>query len=192
MTMIENVIDLRQPLLNIAHLGRFQPMNIHFCFNTVIIGNLGPTTFELLINNQLMPLFTLPSPRTSVHDKNNWLYDWGTPHISPSPTPETPMIYDHLDYFLFNEDTDPETPPFYHQFPSPDQVGSNTSVASVASPPPVFHQVPALNAIQSELDLFMDEITILRIDFHSFMDMVVEQLDYIYQHLYSASLDRRG
>ena len=129
-----------------------------------------------------------------MHDRNNWLYDLVAPYISPPPTPETPMIYDHLDSFLSDEETDPETSPFYHHSPSPDQVGSNTSATPVASPPPVFHQVLALNAIQSDLDLLRDELIILRIDFHYFMDMMVEQLDYIYQHIYFASLplDRRG
>ena len=70
-TMIANAIGLRQPLLHIVPLGRFQPMNIHFCFNRGIIWNLGPGTFELLINNQLMPLFTPHNPRTSIHDRNN-------------------------------------------------------------------------------------------------------------------------
>ena len=117
-----------------------------------------------------MPLFTLPGPRTSVHDRNNW----GAPYISPPPTLKTPMIYDHLDSFMSDEDTDPETPLFYHHFPSPNQVFSNTSTALDASPSPVFHQAPALHAIQSELDLLRDELIILRIDFHSFMDIVVE------------------
>ena len=70
-TMIANAIGLRQQLLNLVPQGRFQPMNINFCFNRGIIGNLGPGNFELLINNQLMPLFTLPDPRTSIHDRNN-------------------------------------------------------------------------------------------------------------------------
>ena len=191
-TMIANVIRLRQQLMNLVPQGRFQPMNINLCFDRGIIGNLGPGNFELLIINQLMPLFTLPDPRTNIHDIYNWLYDWGTSHILPSPTPETPLIYDHLDDFLPDEDIDPETPLFYHDFPPPEQIGSNFFDSLVVSPPTVFHPAPALTAIQSEIDLLKDELVILQIDFHSFMDTVVEQLDYIYQHLFYVSLDRRG
>ena len=167
-------------------------MDINFCFNRGIIGNLGPSNFDLLINNQLMPLFTLPDPRTSVHDLRNWLYDWDTPHMSPPSTLETPFIYGHLDSFLSDEDIEPETPPFYHDFQSPEQIGSNFPNSPVVSLPPVFHPAPALTAIQLEIDMLKDELVILRIDFHSFMDTVVEQLDYIYQHLFYVSLDRRG
>ena len=67
--------------------------------------------------------------------------------MSPSPTPETPLIYDHLDAFLSDEDIDPETPPFYHDFPPPEQIGSNFPDSPVVSSPPVFHPAPALIAI---------------------------------------------
>ena len=50
-TMINNAIGLRQPLLGLHPLGKFQPMNIWFYFNTGIIKNLCPREFELLINN---------------------------------------------------------------------------------------------------------------------------------------------
>ena len=146
-------------------------MNIHSCFNRVKIGNLGSGNFELLINNQLIPLFTLPDPRTSVHDRNNWLYDRTEPKIPP-PTLETPQIYDHLDSFLSDEETDPETPPFYHHFLSPDHADSNTFAALIATPPPIFDQAPAINALQPELDFLRDELIILRIKFHSSMGVV--------------------
>ena len=112
--------------------------------------------------------------------------------MSPSPTPETPLIYDHLDAFLSDEDTEPETPPSYHDIPSSEHVGSNFPDCPIVSPPPIFHEAPALHTIQLELDLLRDELIILRINFHYFMDTVVEHLDYIYQHLFSALLDQRG
>ena len=50
-TMIANVIRLRQQLLDLIPRGRFQHMNINFCLNRGIIGNLGLGNLELLINN---------------------------------------------------------------------------------------------------------------------------------------------
>ena len=159
-TMIANAIGLRQQLVNLVPQGRFQPMDINFCFNRGIIENLGPGSFDLLINNQLMPLFTLSDPRTSIHDQNNWLYDWDASHMPPLHTPETPMIYDHLNAFLFDEDINPETPPFYHDFPPPEQIGSNFLDSPVIPLPPIFHPAPALTAIQSEIDMLKDELVI--------------------------------
>ena len=70
-TMIANAIGLRQPLIRLTPLGGIRPMNIDFCFNTDIIRNLGQDVFEFLINREVVHLFTLPDPRTSVHDRNN-------------------------------------------------------------------------------------------------------------------------
>lgn len=84
--MIANAIKLRQPLIRLNPLGGIRPMHIQFYFNTSIIRNLGPDEFELLINNQVMHLFTLPNYMTSIHDKNNWLFDLDGPpmhHLSP-------------------------------------------------------------------------------------------------------------
>lgn len=44
-TMIVNVIVLRQSLIRLNPLGGIRPMNIQFCFNTSIIKNLGPDVF---------------------------------------------------------------------------------------------------------------------------------------------------
>ena len=74
-TMIVNATGLRQQLLDLVPQGRFQPMDINFSFNRGIIGNLCRGSFDLLINNHSMPLFTLLDSRTSICDRNNWLYD---------------------------------------------------------------------------------------------------------------------
>ncbi|MCI32795.1 hypothetical protein A2U01_0054009, partial [Trifolium medium] len=67
-------------------------MDITFCFDRGLIGNLGPATFHLLINHAPVHDFTLPNQeRTSIHDKKNWLYDLEK-----------------------QDETDPETPPFYY------------------------------------------------------------------------------
>ena len=88
-TMIANVVGLRQPFKNLNAFSGVRCMTIQFCFNTGLIGNLGPTQFTLLINNQVIDLFTLPDPATSVHNRANWLYGLDQPPAQPS-TPETP------------------------------------------------------------------------------------------------------
>jgi hypothetical protein len=83
-TMIADAIGLRRPLYEHTPFGHIRPMDIEFCFDRRIIGNLGPDTFDYLINNEVVQLFTLPNhERTSVHNRNNWLYDLDEHHIAP-------------------------------------------------------------------------------------------------------------
>ena len=51
-TMLSNAIGLRRPMLGSAPLYGIKPMDIAFCFNTSMIGNLGPDQFDLLVNHQ--------------------------------------------------------------------------------------------------------------------------------------------
>ncbi|MCI02100.1 hypothetical protein A2U01_0023132, partial [Trifolium medium] len=96
-TFLARAIGLHTPLSQIVPFGGIQPMDITFCFNHHLIGNLGPNEFQLLINFEPVHQFTLPnSDRTSVHDKRNWLYD-----------------------LEGQDETDPDTPPLYHYTPGP-------------------------------------------------------------------------
>ena len=133
-------------------------MNIQFCFNTSIIRNLGPDVFEFLINCQVVHLFTLPDHRTSVHDRNNWLYDLDGPPDAPPSPPETPQIYDHYDTFL-----------------------SDTESHFLAIPvaPPTDHDV-AVEVVQTDIANLRGELSTLRVEFHDFMDVGTENLDHIY------------
>lgn len=75
-TMIVAALALRTALSRITPLGGIRPMDITFCFNRILIRNLGPREFQLLIIHEVVHQFTLPNiERTSVHDRNNWLYD---------------------------------------------------------------------------------------------------------------------
>src|SRR3954468_23918967 len=112
-TMIANAIEMRVPLLTLTPYGTHNSMDINYCFNRGIIGNLGPHRFELLIDNKVWYQFTLPNPRTSVHNPANWLYYGQIPEREPSP--ETPQAYEHFDEEMPASESEPETPPGYYE-----------------------------------------------------------------------------
>src|SRR3954465_5349563 len=104
---------MRVPLLRLTPYGTHTSMGINLCFNRGIIGNLGPNRFELLIDNKVWYQFTLPNPRTSVHNPANWLYYGQIPEREPSP--ETPQAYEHFDEEMPASESEPETPPGYYE-----------------------------------------------------------------------------
>src|SRR3954467_1505381 len=112
-TMIANAIGMRVPLLRLTPYGTHTSMDINYCFNRGIIGNLGPHRFELLIDNKVWYQFTLPNPKTSVHNPANWLYYGQIPEREPSP--ETPQAYEHFDEEMYVSESEPETPPGYYE-----------------------------------------------------------------------------
>lgn len=84
--MIVDAIVLRYPFNRIHSFGVIRPMHLNFLFNRSIISNLGPTKFELLINNQVVLKFTLPNhEKTNVHNRDNWLYNLEGQSESPTP-----------------------------------------------------------------------------------------------------------
>lgn len=191
-TMISNAIGLRQPVLGLNPYGGIRPMNTAFCFNTNLVGNLGPHEFELLINHEIVHQFVLPHPITSLHNIDNWLFDLNLPPTPPTP-PETPQRYEILDEPIPDAEYDPETPPLYHHFPSLERperpVPSCESAAPVnAIPRPIDHATTILD-LQNQILGMRGKLTTLRVDFQGFMDLMTERLDDIYQHLYS---HRRG
>ncbi|XP_058784007.1 uncharacterized protein LOC131658764 [Vicia villosa] len=95
-------------------------MDIQFCFNRGIIGNLGPDQFELLIDNQVLDHFTLPNPRTSVHNPANWLYFGQI--IDRESSPKTPQAYEHFDddMHVAESKSEPDTPPGYYDMNPPE------------------------------------------------------------------------
>lgn len=110
-----------------------------------------------------MHLFTLPNYRTSIHDRNNWLFDLDEPQDAPPSPPETPQIYDHYDAYLSDAD-------------------SSSSVVPVARP--IDHTI-VINVFQTDIANLRGEVSALRVDLHGFMDVVIKNLDHIYQHFYS-------
>ncbi|KAI5402747.1 hypothetical protein KIW84_050377 [Lathyrus oleraceus] len=175
-TMIANAIGLRQPMLDLNPFCGIQPMNINFLFNTLFIGNLGPEEFELLINNQDFYLFTMPSPMTSIHNRNNWLYNLdGMP--SPVRSVETIQDYEILDNQIPNAESDPQTPTGYHDAASPPH-----PIPSVESAVPDFrHHMPetdyntAIQALMSEQDTIREELTMMGNEFMEHMSRMTNQ-----------------
>jgi hypothetical protein len=97
--------------------------------------------------------------KTSVHNKQNWLYD-----------------------LEGQDETDPETAPLYHYTPGPPP--PVLSAASSTDPPNQINYGAAIAGVQDELAMLRtdvtsrrDEVTTLSTDFHRFMDLVIAQLD---------------
>ncbi|XP_058757385.1 early nodule-specific protein 2-like [Vicia villosa] len=116
--MIANAIGLRTPLHRLTLFGSCNSMNIRFCFNRGIIGNLGPDQFDLLIDNKVLDQFTLPNPRTSVHNPTNWLYYGQIPDRESSP--KTPEDYEHFEDDMQVSESEPDTPPGYYNMNHPE------------------------------------------------------------------------
>jgi hypothetical protein len=102
----------------------------------------------------------LPSiDKTSVHNKQNWLYD-----------------------LEGQDETDPETPPIFHHTPGPP--APVLSAVSSTDPPNQINYGAAIAGVQDELATLRtdftslrDEVTTLRTDFHRFVELAIEQLD---------------
>ena len=188
--MIANALGLRQPLLSCHPYGGIRPMDLSFCFNRRLIGNHGPREFELLINNEVVNLFTLPSPRTSVHDKGNWLYNLDD---LPSPARSTETIQDYEIPEIYEIESDPETPPGYHDFPEQPLSPPVTPVIEEnrqGSEP--MNQEETIKELKEEvknlkenLTAANNEVNTLRMDHFGFVDTVAMQFDEVFQHIYS-------
>ena len=119
--MIADAIGLRRPLYEHVPFGYIRPMDNEFCFDRRIIGNLGLNIFDYLTNKEVVQLLTLPNhERTSVHNRNNWIYDLNEHPIEPPSPPETPPIYEYLDDPIPVDESDPETPPNYYNIDEPE------------------------------------------------------------------------
>jgi hypothetical protein len=110
-------------------------MDIAFCFNHHMIGNLGPEEFHLLVHFVPIHHFTLSnSDRTSVHNRDNWLYD------------------------LEGEDeTDPETPPLYYYTPGP--APPTPPAASTTAPPSQEDYGAAIASLRADLATLRSDFT---------------------------------
>lgn len=161
-TMIVAAIGPKAPFSHLTPLGGIRPMNIVFFFNHRLIINIGSYSYELLIRNEVVHHFTLPNhERTSVHNRDNWLYDLEGHGESPTP-PKTPLAYE------------------YHPSPLPN-VHSHASAARVI---PHVNHVGALSALMTDVANLRDNVATICLDFHGFMDVTRDQLDHIYQEIY--------
>jgi hypothetical protein len=136
-TFLAKKIGLQTRLDQIVPFGTpyasgFRYMDVTFCFNHHLIGNLGPGPYQLLVNHTPVHDLTLPNPdRTNLHDKKNWLYD------------------------LEEEDeNDPETPPFYY---TPGAL-SPIHPAESTTPPLVDH-TNAIANLETKLETLREDFT---------------------------------
>lgn len=181
-TMIAHALGPRYQLNNCAPFGSIRPMNIDFCFNNRIIGNLGPAPYDYLIRDEVVTLFTLPNhARISVHNRENWLYELNPPD-HPS-TPETPQSYFVANNFMSENETDPETPPGYHDFtnmaeaqaaPDTNQGEYTTQLNTILT---------TLDAYKTDIDGIKNELKTMRLDLIGLTDITVEQFYNITQAL---------
>lgn len=115
-----------------------------------------------MINNEVVHHFTLPNhERTSVHNRDNWLYGLEGQSESPTP-PKTHHAYE------------------YHPTHLSD---AHSHASSARAIPPANHAI-AVNTLRTEVTAFRDDVTAIRKDFHSFMDVAYEQFNHIYQEIY--------
>ena len=80
--------------------------------------------------------------------------------------------------------TPPDSPQAYENVDT--NMSDAASLGSEFHPinPPI-DDVAAINALQSEVDFVRDEISSLRVDFIGLMDVVHEELDHLFQIVYS-------
>lgn len=165
-------------------------MNINFLFNSAFIANLEPHEFELLINNQPVHLYTLPSPMTSVHNRQNWFYNLDEPP-SPARTIETIQDYEIPDDPTPDTESDPETPTDYHVMPSPPRHIPSAESTTLRHPPiPRHHQHvqdhdTVIRTLMTEHETLREELTVMRNDFFEFMSVVSSQFHKVFNRLNS-------
>ena len=64
---------------------------------------------------------------------------------------------------------------------------SCASVAPVVASPTSVDQAIAIRALQTDQNCLRDKFNKLCIEFHGFMDLVMEQVDQNFQHIYSSA-----
>ncbi|KAI5448665.1 hypothetical protein KIW84_015896 [Lathyrus oleraceus] len=191
-TMIGNAIGLRQPMLDLSPFCGITTMSIPFLFNTMFIANLGTDEFELIIDNQVLCLFTMLDPRTSIHKRSNWLYNLNE---TPTPAGSTESIQDYEicdDYETYDDqiphaESDPQTPSDYYDIdPPPQPVQTEESAIS-----DLRHHMPgtdyntAIEALMSEQDALRGEFTNMRHEVLGYMSSMTNQFHELLHHVNS-------
>src|ERR1043165_7961374 len=169
--MIANALGLRYQLHNCAPYGSIRPMNIDFCFDLRIIGNLGPAPFKYLIRNEVVTLFTLPNhAKVSVHNRDNWLYELNPPdHPSTLETPQSYYVADNI----MSEEKDPETPPGYHDFTNMAEAPEAPDITQGEYATHLNTILTTLDTYKTDIDEMKDELKNMRLDIVSLTDITV-------------------
>ncbi|KAI5420856.1 hypothetical protein KIW84_044621 [Lathyrus oleraceus] len=188
-TMIGNAIGLRQPMLDLSPFCGITTMSIPFLFNTMFIANIGSDEFELIIDNQVLCLFTMPDPRTSVHNQRNWLYNLNE---TPTPAGSTESIqdyeicddYEHYVDHISLAESDPQTPSGYYDIDPPPQ----PVLTEESAMPDLRHHMPGtdiktiIEALMSEQDALREDFHNLRLEILEYMSSTASQLRMLRHH----------
>lgn len=74
-THIAIALGLQNKVSHLTPTWGFNLLDIDHCLNYSLVWREGPDEFIILINHDIINLFTLPNQEfTLVHDKDNWLY----------------------------------------------------------------------------------------------------------------------
>lgn len=101
--------------------------------------------------------------RTSVHDRNNWLYDLQGQGESHSP-PRTPHVY---------------------EFCSPPPISDTPMLIFVARATSCNNHNLALDTLRTKVAAIRDDVTTICQDLYDFMDIANKQFDHLHQVVYS-------
>ena len=174
-TRIARALSLRAPLRHLIPFGAFCSMNVIFCFNMGLIRNHDAPPYQLLVHHVPVHYFALPSPaNTSVHDQKNWVYALeGEDENEPE-----------------REESDPLTPPGYHDIPAETYVVVDEPMVDHAA---VIESLQTdVATLRSDMDGIRSDVVALRTDFVKFMDIATENLDFLFQHYNSRQPPKSG
>lgn len=157
MTHIAIALGLRNRITHLTPWCGYDLINIDHCLNSILVRHEGSCEYNIVILSNMVHPFTLLNPdRTSIHDRDNWHY---------------PL--EILDESLTQ--------------PAPEYHPTHTSASSSSSDdsPPLGKHRTKLQTIQTYITTLWTKLTTLRRNFMSYTDVMVEQMDHIYQEIYT-------
>lgn len=141
-------------------LGGPTLLDINHCLNRKLTRVRRPNAFQLLINNEVVHYFVLPHhEQRSFHNCDNWIYQLEGQREAPTPP-----------------QTRPE--PAYHPAPLLDISSLSSCIGPLS---------PHGHNIDYEHNALQREVTCLLQALQDQTDRMAEQLDHLYQEVYSLS-----
>ncbi|KAI5442121.1 hypothetical protein KIW84_011261 [Lathyrus oleraceus] len=161
-THIDITLGLCNQVAHLTHWCEYELIDTYHCLNSRLVRREETTEYNIVILSDVVNQSTLPSPeKTNVHNCDNWHYPIEIQDESPTPPP-TPPPYE------------------YHPTPSSDSFSSSSDGSA-----PFGEHRTELQTIQTNLTTLRTNLTILRCDFMNNTDVMAEQMDNIYQEIYT-------